>query len=197
MRKVCLFRYQLCRTRVKLLALSSHTTVDWKHQKCKCIMLYLKDSFIVSLFFFLFIHNMALLQRLVTILQALGLKTLTSKNACYSHSQKPRVLISTFASFELFDVLPCNSSPENGVSLGSVSVSYHTSDIIFAVMSHKSLCRIYVKSPFLQLILCWISSLLQQGQDVGRLLIDFFISVLSFFRLSTIKLYCKLFKLML
>ena len=39
----------------------------WKHARCKCTMVYLKDSFIVSSFLFLFIHNMALLQGLVAI----------------------------------------------------------------------------------------------------------------------------------
>ena len=43
--------------------------------------------------------------------------------------------------FELFDVLPCSSSPNNGFSLGSISVSLHASDIIFAVRSHKLLYR--------------------------------------------------------
>ena len=61
-------------------------------------------------------------------------------------------------SFELFDALPCSSSPDNGVSLGSISVSLRTSDILFSVRSRKSLCRIngrmYIKPPFLQLILC-------------------------------------------
>ena len=99
----------------------------------------------------------------------LGSKTLKSKNACCSHSQKPRVLISTLASFELFDVLPWSSSPDNGVSLDLIVVSLHTSDIIFTVRSRKSLCCIYRKPPFLQLLLCWISNLLPQGQDFGRL----------------------------
>ena len=56
-----LFKYSLCLTRVKLMALSFHTTVDWKHKRCKCTMVYLKDSFIISSFLFLLIHNMALL----------------------------------------------------------------------------------------------------------------------------------------
>ena len=59
------YRYQLCQTRVKLLAPFSHTAVNWKHQRCKCTMVYLKDSFIESSFLFLFIHNIALLQGLV------------------------------------------------------------------------------------------------------------------------------------
>ena len=51
------FRIHLRHTQVKLLALSSHTTAHWKHQRCKCTMVYLKDSFIVSSSLFLFIHN--------------------------------------------------------------------------------------------------------------------------------------------
>ena len=98
-------------------------------------------------------------------------KTLKSKNPCYPCSQKPRVLIFTLASFELFGVLPCSSSPDNGVSLGSISVFLHTSDVIFAVWSFKLLRRMVIKSPFLQLILYWISNLLPQVQDVDRLLI--------------------------
>ena len=73
---------------------------------------YLKESFIVRSFFSLFFHNMALLQGLVVI--TTGAK---SKYACCSHSKKPRVLITTLASFELFDVLPCSFSPDNSVNL--------------------------------------------------------------------------------
>ena len=80
----------------------------------------------------------------------LGSETLKSKNACWHHYQKPRVLISTLASFELFDVLPWSSSPDNGVSLDLILVSLHTSDVIFAVRSRKSLCRMHKKPPFLQ-----------------------------------------------
>ena len=43
-------------------AINSHTAVDWKQQRCKCTMVYLKNSFIVSSFLFLIIHNIALLQ---------------------------------------------------------------------------------------------------------------------------------------
>ena len=81
---------------------------------------------------------MALLQRLLAITTK-GSKTLKSKNACCSRFQKPRVLIFTFASFELFDVLPDSSSPDNVVNFGSILVSLHTSDIIFAVRSQKLL----------------------------------------------------------
>ena len=35
---------------------------------------------------------------------------------------KPRVLISTLALFELFELLPCSSSPDNGISLGSIDI---------------------------------------------------------------------------
>ena len=61
------FQIHLCQTHVKLLAISSHTIVDWKYQRCKCTMVYLKDSFIVSSSLFLFIHNTRLLQGLVAI----------------------------------------------------------------------------------------------------------------------------------
>ena len=71
----------------------------------------------------------------------------------------------------MFDVLPCSSSPDNGVNLGSFSVSLHTSDI-FAARFHKSLCRMDIKPPFLQLLLCWVSNLLPQGQVVHRLIIS-------------------------
>ena len=72
LQKVSLFRYQLCQTQVKILPLSSHTTVDWKHQRCKYTMVYSKYSFIERLFLFQFIHNMALLQGLV--MMAIGIK---------------------------------------------------------------------------------------------------------------------------
>ena len=75
---------------------------------------YLKESFIVSSLLFLFIHNMTLLQGLF----AIGVE---SKNACCPHSQKPRVLISTLVSYELFDVLHRSFSPDNGVNLGLVN----------------------------------------------------------------------------
>ena len=96
-------------------------------------MVYLKDSFIVSSFLFLLIHNITLLQELVAITAGVGSKAHKSKNACCPRSQKPRVLISTLSLFELFDVLSCSSSQDDGVNLGSILVSLHTSDIIFAV----------------------------------------------------------------
>ena len=108
---------------------------------------YLKDSFIVSLFLFLLIHNMALLLGLVAITTGVGVEK--SKNVLPSF-QKPRVLISTLASFELFDVQPCSSPQDNGVSLDSVLVSLHTYNIILVARSRKSLCRIYIyKATFL------------------------------------------------
>ena len=132
-------------------------------------MIYLKNYFILSSFLFVIIHNIVLLQGLVAITTSLRAKTLKSKNACCPHYQKPRVLISTLASFELFDVLPWSSTPDNGVSLDLILVSLHTSYIIFAVRFRKSLCRMYRKPPFLQIMSCSISNLLSQGQDVGRL----------------------------
>ena len=123
-----------------------------------------------KLFFFLFIHNMALLQGRVAITTGAGVENSKKlKNVCCLvprnleswHLPLPRLNCLTFY---------LNISPDNGVSLGSISVSLHTSDITFAVRSRISLCRIYIKPPFLQLILCWISNLLPQGQDVGRLL---------------------------
>ena len=122
-------------------------------------MVCLKDSFIVSSFLFLIIHNIVLLQGLVAVTTGVRVKNSLVENAFCPHSQKPLVLISTLASFELFDVLPwnncvCLSSPDNCVSLDLILVSLHTSDIIFAVRSRKSLCRMYRKPPFLQLILC-------------------------------------------
>ena len=136
-------------------------------------MVYLKDSLIVSSFLFLFIYNMVQLQRLVATTTDIRVeKPKKLKNICCPRSQKLWVLISSLASFELFNVLPCSSSPDYGISLDSILVQLHTSDIIFAVRRRKSLCRIYIKQPFLQLILCWISNLLSQGQDVGRLLIS-------------------------
>ena len=106
---------------------------------------------IVSLFFFLFIHNMALLQGLAAITTGVGVKIAKkSKDAYCPRSQKPRVLITTLAWFELPDVLPYSFSPDNGVGLGSISVLMHTLDIIFAVRSRKSVCRIYIyKGTFL------------------------------------------------
>ena len=68
------FQIYLCQTQVKLSALSSYTTVDRKYQRCKCTMVYLKDSFIVSSFLFLFIHNIALRQGLVVITTIVGVK---------------------------------------------------------------------------------------------------------------------------
>ena len=109
-------------------------------------MVYLKNSFIVRSFHFLFIRNMAQLQELVTITTGVRVENLQVEKCLLS--QKPRVLISTLTSFELFDVLPCSSSPDNGVCLGSISVSLHTSDIIFAVSSCKPLCGVY-KAIFL------------------------------------------------
>ena len=52
--------------------------------------------------------------------------------------RKLETLISTLSLFELFDVLSCSSSPDNGINLGSTSVSLHTSDIIllFELVNH-------------------------------------------------------------
>ena len=62
----------------------STLSVDWKHQRCKCTMAYLKDFFTVSLFLFLFIHNIALLQGLVTITTIVGVENpWVKKNPCY------------------------------------------------------------------------------------------------------------------
>ena len=55
-------------------AVNSHTAVNWKHERCKCTMFYLKDSFIVSLFLFLIIHNIALLQGVVSITTGVRVK---------------------------------------------------------------------------------------------------------------------------
>ena len=66
LQKVSLFRYQLCQTRVNILALSSH----------KYTMVYSKYYFIESLFLFQFIHNMALLQGLVMTAIGVGIKNL-------------------------------------------------------------------------------------------------------------------------
>ena len=74
------FQIHLCQTQVKLLAFSSHTTVDRKHQRCKCTMFYLKDSFIVSSTLFLFIHNIALLQGLVAITTGVEVENLVPRN---------------------------------------------------------------------------------------------------------------------
>ena len=48
------------------------------------------------------------------------------------------------------------------VLIGSISVSLHTSDIMFAVRSRKSWSCMHIKLPFLQLILYWISNFLPQ-----------------------------------
>ena len=74
--------------------------------------------------------------------QALGLNTLKSKNACCPLSQKPRARTSSLALLDLFAVRLLRYSPLNGTSVGSFSVSQHTSDNIFAVRSLKLLCLI-------------------------------------------------------
>ena len=66
--------FQISVTRVKLLVLSCHITVDWKHQRCKFVMVYLKYFFIVSSSFFLCIHNMTLLQGFVAIVTGVGIE---------------------------------------------------------------------------------------------------------------------------
>ena len=89
-------------------------------------MVYLKDSFIARSFLFLFIQIIALLQGLIAIKTGAGFENLLVEKCCI-RSQKPRVLVSTLAWFELFDVIPCSSSPSNAVSLGSISVSLDSS----------------------------------------------------------------------
>ena len=54
---------------------------------------------------------------------AVGLKTLTSKNATLPVYQKPRALISTLAWSDLFAVFSENVSPLNGCSCGSTRTS--------------------------------------------------------------------------
>ena len=150
-------------------AINSHAAVDWKDQRCKCTMVYLKNSFIVSLFLFLIIHNIALLQGLVAVTTGVMVK----------NSSVKKCLLLSLPKTSSPDIYPClvwivwrstwSSSSDNGVSLDLIVVSLLTSGVIFAVRTRKSLCRMYRKPPFLQLLLCWISNLLQQGQDVGRL----------------------------
>ena len=74
--------------------------------------------------------------------------------------------------FTLSDVQSCNFFPDNVVSLGFISISLHTSDITFAVTLHKLVCHMDINPHFLQLLLCWKSNLLPQGQFVGRLVIS-------------------------
>ena len=70
------FQIHLCQTQVRPLAFPSHTTVHWKHQRRKCIMVYLKDSFIARSFLFMFIHNVPLLQVFVAITTGVGVENL-------------------------------------------------------------------------------------------------------------------------
>ena len=95
-------------------------------------MVYLKDSFIVSSFLFMFIHNIALLQRLVAITIDVGVENPWPKKCLlpsFPETSSPDI----YPLIELFDVLSCISSPGDSVNSGSISVSLHTSDIIFAV----------------------------------------------------------------
>ena len=80
-----------------------------------------------------------------------------------SNTQNPRARAWCLASLDLFAVRLRRFSPLNGTSFGSISVSKHTSDNIFAVRSLNSLCLIVAKPPFLQPILC-VSNLLPHGQ---------------------------------
>ena len=82
-----------CQTRVKLLTLSSYTTVDRKHQRRKCTMVYLKDSLNASSFLSLFIHNKVLLQRLVAITTDSGDENHLVKKCLLPCSQKESVLV--------------------------------------------------------------------------------------------------------
>ena len=76
------------------------------------------------------------------------------KNFKLSLSKNPRNLESWYLPLQLF------------------SKSLDTSNIIFAVRSRKSLCRMYIKPPFLQLILWWTSN--YQRKD--KMLVDCMLS---------------------
>ena len=79
-----------------------------------------------------------------------------------------RALMLSLASFVVFAVLFSYSSPFNGVNFGSTSVSFQTSDNIFAVRFLRTLCLIDTKPPYLQLIQCCILNQLRQGHVFGK-----------------------------
>lgn len=67
------------------------------------------------------------------------MKILSSENIFYSLSQKLGVLISPLASFELFHVIVCSTSPDNDFSFGSISVfsgTFLTSDLALGLINH-------------------------------------------------------------
>ena len=88
-------------------------------------------------------------------LGALGLNTLTSKNARWYLHQTPLALISSRASLDLFALLPLVSvSPVNSYNRGSMATSEHTTSNKLAVRSLTSLWRCITKPPFLQESAC-------------------------------------------
>ena len=77
------------------------------------------------------------MQRLVEIAASVGVKTLKSKNACYSLSQTLRALILSLASFVVFAVLQSNYSPVN-VQCNYEKVSSNSKVVIPYSVSNNS-----------------------------------------------------------
>ena len=85
---------------------------------------------------------------LLRLRQALGSKTLKSKNACCPLSQTPGTkswFRSSLASFVVFAVLLSNSSLFKGVNFGLISMFLQTSGKIFALRSLRSLRLVNTK----------------------------------------------------
>ena len=85
---------------------------------------------------------MTLLQEFVALTIGVGVENTEVTKSILAFSQKPHVMISNLASFELFDILTCSSASDIGINLGSIS------------MSLLSLCRMNIKPPSLHLIPC-------------------------------------------
>ena len=101
---------------------------------------------------------------------AIGLKTLTSKNALsYRPPQKPLAAICSLAPSSVTAEAPVMGSPVIGCSVGSMQTSLHTSDSQHPTVPRTSLCLIEGKPPFGQESECSTVKLDPQAQLVGTL----------------------------
>ena len=97
---------------------------------------------------------------------AVGLKTLTSKNAPWPVNQKPRALISTLAWSDLFVVLSEIVSPLKGCSCGSTRTSFQTSVNNFTLV-RVWLWRKVTNPPFGHWRVCFKLNVLSHAQWLG------------------------------
>ena len=116
-------------------------------------------------FFFSFLFNLYDLRSFwLTYRFAVGLKTLTLKNATWPVNQKPRVLASTLVWSDLFEVFSENVSPLNGYNYGSTRTSLQGPVHKFAIVFRIWLWHKVSNPPFGHWRACYKINVLPHAQ---------------------------------